>query len=1028
MSKLTKAVVSSSQKTGQKSTKKSAKKKSVKPIIKRPAKLTLHDRLSQLTLKQAIEILGENGQAVLRQAPSLTSFVPKHDFYIGDDFARITIRTTGENGNAVVAQITATHHAGSKHKLHFQCSLCRKTERHSMQACEHIAAAIALTLEEKTLLGLADVPDLETPFELLSEKRLTQRALYEREERAKSEKFTVKPFDKTTPWTDYAVTSGASGKTYRAALRGENRGDSYCSCPDFKTNRLGTCKHIMHLLARARKKFNEQTRKIPYQNNISFVHVHYAEETTLRLVLASDILNNRRKNSQEILKASKDWLDKPIEDVRGLVRLLGKLEQFGEQVAVYPDAEEMIQKRLFTLHVADLTNEIRRDPQNHPLRKELLKVELLPYQLDGIAFAVGCGRAILADDMGLGKTIQGIGVAELMRREFHIQKVLIVAPTSVKSQWQNEIRRFCNQNSQVVLGSPQERFSQYANDAFFTICNYEQILRDFDVIERTRWDLIILDEGQRIKNWESKTSRIIKALESPYALVLSGTPLENRVDELYSIVQFVDDRRLPPAYQFFNRHRVVDDGGRVIGYQKLDELREQIRPIMLRRTRDSVLSQLPERTTEIVRIPPTDEQLKIHAGHAQTIATIVRKAYISEMDLLRLQKALLSCRMVADSTFLNTKEEPSYSTKLERLGEMISELFAEENRKAVLFSEWTTMLDLIEPILQNKNLNYVRLDGSVPQKKRQELVHRFQKDLDCKFFLATNAGATGLNLQAANTVINVDLPWNPAILEQRIGRAHRMGQKRPVQVYLLVTEQTIEENMLATLSTKRDLALAALDMDSDVATVTLNSGVEELKRRLEILIGDKPTAPVDVSQQQAVYQQVERLQQSPLASTTEGQTTVEQTASGQTTNQQRSQGTLLREGGAYGKERRERISAIGGELLGTFAKLLNELVNSDALNNTVSDGEAPNEKTSTDENAPANDAVNNNVVDDNSFSGKINSASQQNAPASMLTNRLADGLSQCFEEDADGRPRLSFTLPDRSVINTFAAALVKFLQ
>jgi SNF2 family DNA or RNA helicase len=190
---------------------------------------------------------------------------------------------------------------------------------------------------------------------------------------------------------------------------------------------------------------------------------------------------------------------------------------------------------------------------------------------------------------------------------------------------------------------------------------------------------------------------------------------------------------------------------------------------------------------------------------------------------LRLQKALLLARMNADSTYLVDKRPPGWSSKLERLEELLGELAAEEERKIVLFSEWTTMLTLIEWQIKRLELNFVRLDGSVPQRKRQQLVHQFQRDPACRVFLTTNAGSTGLNLQAANTVINVDLPWNPAVLEQRIGRAHRMGQKRPVQVYLLVTESTIEEKLLATLSAKHDLALAALDMESDVREVALAS-------------------------------------------------------------------------------------------------------------------------------------------------------------------------------------------------------------
>ena len=158
------------------------------------------------------------------------------------------------------------------------------------------------------------------------------------------------------------------------------------------------------------------------------------------------------------------------------------------------------------------------------------------------------------------------------------------------------------------------------------------------------------------------------------------------------------------------------------------------------------------------------------------------------------------------------------------------------------------MLDLIEPLIQRHKIGYVRLDGSVPQKKRQDLMNEFQTSAKCKLFITTNAGATGLNLQAANTILNVDLPWKPAILEQRIARAHRMGQKRSVQIYLMVSEGTIEESLLSTLAAKQDLALAALDPNSEVSEVGLSSSMEELKQKLEVLLGNKPEAPVDEDQ------------------------------------------------------------------------------------------------------------------------------------------------------------------------------------
>jgi SNF2 family DNA or RNA helicase len=426
-----------------------------------------------------------------------------------------------------------------------------------------------------------------------------------------------------------------------------------------------------------------------------------------------------------------------------------------------------------------------------------------------------------------------------------IRKVLVVCPASLKSQWRSEVQRFSDRSAEIVTGSAKDRPRAYAGDVFFTICNYEQVLKDILHIEKTRWDLVVLDEGQRIKNWEAKTSRVIKGLRSRFALVLSGTPLENRLDELHSVVAFVDPHRLGPGFRFLHRHQRRNEDGRLVGFKNLGDLRKRLKPILLRRTRESVRLELPPRTVEIVRIPPTDEQKQLHDSHMRIVAQIVRKPYLTEMDLLRLRMALLMCRMAADSTYLVDKQKPGWSTKLERLDEILDQIGAEPERKVVLFSEWTTMLDLIEPLLKKRTLAFVRLDGSVPQKKRQQLVSQFQTDAGTRLFLTTNAGSTGLNLQAANTVINIDLPWNPAILEQRIARAHRMGQMQPVCVFVLVTEETLEESLLATLSAKRDLALAALDPESQVSDVDVRRQADDIKEKLEVLLGAKPEAPVD---------------------------------------------------------------------------------------------------------------------------------------------------------------------------------------
>ena len=269
--------------------------------------------------------------------------------------------------------------------------------------------------------------------------------------------------------------------------------------------------------------------------------------------------------------------------------------------------------------------------------------------------------------------------------------------------------------------------------------------------------------------------------------------------------------------------------------------------------------QLPARTDELIRIEPTAEQADICFSQMKVVAQILAKKYMTEMDLLRMQKALLLARMACDSTFLIDQQEPEYSSKLERLSELFEGLLVDPTRKIVLFSEWRRMLDRIERRLESLDVQWVRLDGSVPQKKRGSLIHRFQNDPDCRLILMTNAGSTGLNLQSANTVINVDLPWNPAVLEQRIARAYRMGQKQPVHIYKLVTAGgTIEERMLETLASKQELANAALELESDVCEVQMTSGMEDLKKRLEIILAPK-VSPVDASQLDQVTAESERL-------------------------------------------------------------------------------------------------------------------------------------------------------------------------
>jgi superfamily II DNA or RNA helicase len=833
----------------------------------------IRNRLGHMTVRQAERLLDPKGADQLRMGSRLEMDASR-DVRINGDTLTARVRDPSLSGG--LARVSFVEQSSRPDGMHLSCDACSGK-------CVHIAATLSCVLEGKMVLGLSTEPDPDEPLENLTEEELIERAIADRRKRASVERMVIETSNRKDPWAEYTVTSLESGRSYHVSLRGELPGDSSCTCPDFRNNQIGVCKHIYYVLDHARKQFKHKALATPPRVKDVTVRMFYGDpqdpQIGLRFVLPSEA-------DAAVQKVVGKYHNQSLGDAKQAIRILRSLERSGHSVCVHADAETYIHGQTVQARLAARSAEIRKSPKDHPLRTSLLKVPLLPYQMDGIAFAVGAGRAILADDMGLGKTIQGIGTAELLSRLTDVRSVLVVCPASLKSQWASEIARFSDRTHRIVLGTADERAEQYTDDAFFKIANYEQVVRDEAIVQNIHWDLIVLDEGQRIKNWESKTSRTFQMLKSTYALVLSGTPLENRLEELYTVTKFIDSTRLGPAYRFFHRHRTIDENGRVVGYKRLEELRATLRPILLRRTRASVMLELPERTTEIVRVRPTDEQKTLSNEHVASAARIAAKPFLTEVDLLRLQKHLLCARMAADSTFLVDKQPPGYSSKLEVLDELLEQLVDEVSRKIVIFSEWTSMLDLIEPVLKKHGIQHVRLEGKVPQKKRQEIVHRFQKDPACRAIIMSNAGATGLNLQAANTVINIDLPWNPAVLEQRIARAHRMGQKRPVHVFILVTEDTIEERLLETLAAKSELSHAALDFDSEISEVTMTAGGESLKKRLEKLLGEKPIASVDESQRREA--------------------------------ENASQATA---------ERRAHVAAAGGELLGAALNLVSQLLN-----------------------------------------------------------------------------------------------------
>ena len=327
--------------------------------------------------------------------------------------------------------------------------------------------------------------------------------------------------------------------------------------------------------------------------------------------------------------------------------------------------------------------------------------------------------------------------------------------------------------------------------------------------------MLIIDEAQRVKNRNTVAARSLKRIETPYAFVLTGTPLGNRLEDLISIVRLVDQHRLGPTWRLLHEYQQVDDAGRVIGYRHLDRIGATLAPILLRRRKSEVLAQLPERVDKTLFVPMTPEQRLHHDENGAIVTRIVARwrktGYLSDSDQHHLQCALQNMRMSCNSTWL-LDHETDFGHKADELVTLLEELFEQPSAKAVVFSQWLGTHEVLMRRLRPRGWGHVLFHGGVSGDKRGALVDRFVQDPACKVFLSTDAGGVGLNLQhAAATVVNMDLPWNPAKLEQRIGRVHRMGQSRGVQVINFVAQGSIEEGMLGVLAFKKSLFAGVLD-------------------------------------------------------------------------------------------------------------------------------------------------------------------------------------------------------------------------
>jgi hypothetical protein len=360
-------------------------------------------------------------------------------------------------------------------------------------------------------------------------------------------------------FSEFRVNNPVSKSSYRVAIRGLGPGGNFCSCPDYATSELGTCKHIEFTLARLEKKRGAKTAFARgYQPAFSELYLRNNGKRSAHFRAGTDCPAVVRQSAAGLFDAEHDGM-LPDARVGELDRFLTMASQSGHELRAYDDALDFIAGRRDADRRASKLAQLFPRGAADPKLLALLKAPLYPYQAEGALFVVRAGRALIGDDMGLGKTIQAIAATELLARYFGVSKVLVICPTSLKYQWQSEITRFSGREGEnaarVINGGRAQRQKDYARDDFCKITNYEKLKPDLDLIAAWAPELVIVDEAQRVKNWNTIAARALKRIDSSYAIVLTGTPLENKLEELISIVQFVDQHRLGQTWKLSIRSR-----------------------------------------------------------------------------------------------------------------------------------------------------------------------------------------------------------------------------------------------------------------------------------------------------------------------------------------------------------------------------------------------------------------------------------------------------------------------------------------
>ncbi|MDP2721230.1 MAG: DEAD/DEAH box helicase [Bacteroidales bacterium] len=703
------------------------------------------------------------------------------------------------------------------------------------------------------LLQVENELHLLSPKEHIEHKKYTRQGMIRRvmqERRQKAEKAAYRIHWADNIYGDHLLTN-EKGIRYDIFLRDFENETGYSNSLDARLNKLGTTKHIMFAFKELKENqalFARLDKKFPFVEvfcdplndyKITWYYPH-------KLSIDEHLLISRYfKNSS--------W----IEDEKA-TELLSFIEEAGRNphVCIRQEVIEKIGVAFELRMMESLRTSTAPDYSS-------IHAELYPYQKEGIEFALFRKNAIIADEMGLGKTIQAIGIAVLKKQIFGFTKTLVVCPASIKEQWKKEIEKFTDEKALIVQGLPDERALQYKNaGCLFVIVNYETVMRDQVAISKAGFDFLILDEVQRAKNYETKTADSLKRIEVKHKLAITGTPIENRLIDIYSIMGILDPEFFGPLWEFSYQYCLFDTEryNKINGYYNLQELNKKLEDILVRREKRKVIDQLPNLVQINIPVELSPLQADYHGSYASALARIIHKKFLTPYDLQRMQLLLANMRMVCDSTYL-IDDQTNESPKLEELKHILLDKLDVPNNdsKIIIFSEWVKVHKLIGRLLRENNIGFVELNGKIPVQSRGELIRKFETNPQYKVFLSTEAGGTGLNLQVADTLINFELPWNPAKKNQRIGRIDRLGQKsNKLTIYNLITRNSIEQQIASGLLVKQSLFDGVLGDDANTNFVDFSTkGRSQFIQQLEEFITETENRAAESEQLKTIQQDLE---------------------------------------------------------------------------------------------------------------------------------------------------------------------------